>query len=196
MTEPYYFNPGDHYVLEDISGFKRRYSKCRKIPGGQTGQMIVDAKRWEPQQPQDFVRGVVDEIAVPGPEARPRQANEFVVTGTWVTEFAPVRSETIRVASTLGFSVGDRIMVMLDIGENYFPIVVAIGGNEMRLTPVLPASVGGPTSSRGMIGNYGDPLENMVIRLGPDRGVAFLVDDKPPQPPIVDDYGDLFQVRR
>jgi hypothetical protein len=173
MSSQWYFRPGDYYQLDDLSGFKIRASRSRKIPGGQTGGLIVAPERWEPQHPQDFVRGVVDDQTVP--QARPRQKNQFVITATYVTAFTPRGGNTITVDSVEGFSVGDRVTVMLDSGENYFPVVIRIVGNQMLLTDRLPASVGGP---------YADPIENVVIDMGPS-GIQFLVDDA--DVPIVND---------
>jgi hypothetical protein len=134
---------------------------------------VVDKKRWEPQQPQDFVRGIADDQSIPEP--RPRQQNRFVITATYVTAFAPRGANTIEVDSTAGFTVGDRVAVMLDSGENYFPVVIRISGNQMLLTNRLPATVGGP---------YADPIENVVVDMGPS-GIQFLVEDV--GIPIIDD---------
>jgi hypothetical protein len=174
-----WYSPGDYNIIDDLSGFRLKHSQSRRIPGGQTGGLVVDKKRWESQQQQDFVRGITDDQSIP--EARPRQPNRFVITATYVTAFAPRGSNTIEVDSTAGFTVGDRVAVMLDSGENYFPVVIRISGNQMLLTNRLPATVGGP---------YADPIENVVVDMGPS-GIQFLVDDG--DIPIVDDAtGNLF----
>jgi hypothetical protein len=79
---------------------------------------------------------------------------------------------------------------MLDSGENYFPVVVRIVGNQMLLSYVLPATVGGPYNDIGMFGNYGGPIENTVLALGPS-GATFLVDDNG-NIPITDDNNNMF----
>ena len=189
MSSQWYYRPGDYYQLDDISGFKIRASRSRKIPGGQTGGLIVAPERWEAQQPQDFVRGVVDDQTVPQP--RPRQPNRFTITATFIVAQSPRRSQIITVDSVEGFNVNDRVGVVLDSGENYFPVVVKISGNRMWLTPVLPATVGGPYNDLGMAGNIGPPIENTVLSMGPS-GVGFLADDNM-LTPIVDDENDLVQ---
>lgn len=179
MSEQWFYNPGDWYVLDDLSGFKRRRSRCDKIPGGQTGGLIVDRKNWEPQHSQDFVRGIPDEMWVP--EARPRQVDQFTVLGTLVSAYSPRGSAVITVESTADFARGYRVLIMLDIGENFRAVVVGIGDHQLRITPVLPASVGDPS--------LGTPIENMVLNMGP-YPYGFLVDDRG-DVPIVDDAGDL-----
>ena len=91
MADDLWYNPGDNYLLDDISGLKIRASRARMIPGGQTGKLMVSPSRWEPQQPQDFVQGVRDEQVVA--IARPRQQNQFVLVGGQVTAFATRGSE-------------------------------------------------------------------------------------------------------
>lgn len=153
MTEAWFYKPGDHYVLDDLSGFKVRRSKTRTIPGGQTGQAVVDRKRWEPQQPQDFVRGVVDDQTVD--VARPRQENQFMVVGTFVVSPAAPGAASIAVESTAGMAVGDMLQIMLDSGENFSVAISEISGGTIALAAPLPASVG----------TLGDPAQNMVLDL-------------------------------
>ena len=149
-----HFIGGDNYILDDLSGFKIRASKARIIPGGITGNLAVSPSRWEPQQPQDFVRGVYDDISVS--LARPRQKNQFVIVGTFVTAPSPARSSTITVDSTVGFRGGSLIQIMLDSGVNFQTPIASISGNVMTLVERLPASVGTL---------FGDPIENSVLLL-------------------------------
>ena len=154
MADDRHFIGGDNYILDDISGFKIRASRARIIPGGITGNLAVAPERWEPQQPQDFVRGVYDDISVS--LARPRQKNQFVIVGTFVTAPSPARSNTITVDSTVGFQPTSLVQIMLDSGENFQTALVTIVGNVMTLLNPLPASVGSL---------YGDPIENSVLLL-------------------------------
>lgn len=186
MADDRHYVGGDYYQLDDLSGFKIRASRSRKIPGGQTGNLIVAPERWEAQQPQDLVRGVVDDQTVPQP--RPRQQNQFVILGTWVTEFTERGGVFVTVDSPVGFVTGNRLSVMLDSGETYMPVLISIAGNVFRVGTVLPYSVGGPYSSGGMVGNYGDPLENMILDAGPS-GLTWITDDF--GNPITDDYGNV-----
>lgn len=154
MADDRHYVGGDNYILDDLSGFKIRASRARIIPGGQTGNLAVAPERWEPQQPQDFVRGVYDDISVS--LARPRQQNQFVIVGTFVTAPSGVATNTITVDSTVGFAPGSLIQIMLDSGENLQTPILSIAGNVMTLTKRLPASV-------GLL--YGDPIENSVLLL-------------------------------
>lgn len=146
---------GDNYILDDLSGFKIRASKARIIPGGITGNVAVAPERWEPQQPQDFVTGVRDDQTVQ--LARPRQQNRFTVVGSNIAAPSDRGANTITVASTIGFTVGNRLQIMLDSGDNFFATASGIAGEVITITPVLPGSV-------GLL--YGDPIENLVLVIG------------------------------
>lgn len=163
MSEPWCYRPGDHYVLDDLSGFKVRRSRARTIPGGQTGQALVDGRRWEAQQPQDFVRGVADDQSVD--VARPRQENRFTVVGTCVVAPCAAGSGVVAVASTVGFAVGDRIQIMLDRGENVAVVIAEIGGGMLTVVPALP----------GAAGCLGGGMENMVLKMAQDSSSSFLM---------------------
>lgn len=172
MTEAWYYKPGDNYILDDISGFKVRRSKARMIPGGQTGRLWVDRRRYEDQHPQDFVRGVIDQQV---PEVvRPRQVNQFVIVGSWITAYTPAGSDTLPLDSTDGFQIGRSVVVALDNGDVYYPTIADIVGNALVVFPALPRSVGG---------SYASPLENTVVDFGPGSNVI---------PPIVVGTDDGF----
>lgn len=167
MANDRWYNPGDYYQLDDLSGFKIRASRSRKIPGGQTGGLIVAPERWEEQQPQDFVQGVVDEQWVPEP--RPRQQNQFTWLSTFVTLPAARGTGIISVDSVIGWTVNDNAYLMLDSGEQFLTSIAGISGNQIYLGTPLPFSVGSI---------YGDPIENSLIWLshGPPRVTGFYDD--------------------
>jgi len=154
LADDRHFVGGDNYILDDLSGFKIRASKAKIIPGGITGNLAVAPKRWEPQQPQDFVRGVRDDQTVS--LARPRQTDQFVILGTYVTAPSARGTNVITVASTVGFAFGQTVQIMLDSGVNFQVVLTDISGNTMTLLKPLPASVGE---------HYGDPIENSVLSL-------------------------------
>lgn len=174
MTNDRWYNPGDNYILDDLSGFKIRASRSRRIPGGQTGGAQVAPERWEPQQPQDFVRGVPDD-QLPA-IVRSRQQNRFVILATYVTAPSARLTYEITVDNSVGFSVGNNCLLMLDSGENATVAIGGIAGNEITLGTPLPYSVGTL---------YGDPIENTLLfySAGPpintglanDNGVLVLV---------------------
>lgn len=154
MSRDRFYKPGDNYILSDLSGFKIRSSQARVIPGGITGGLAVASWEWEPQQPQDFVTGVREDMYVE--LARPRQENRFTITGTFIVSPSAAQSNTITVDSSLGFSVGAPVQIMLDTGVNFQVLIAAISGNTWTLGDRLPASV-------GML--YGDPIENSILLL-------------------------------
>jgi hypothetical protein len=164
MANDRWYNPGDNYILDDLSGFKVRVSESRRIPGGQTGNLQVATKRWEAQQPQDLVRGVTDDQSVQ--IARPRQQNRFTVVSTNVAAFSDRGSLLITVDDITGFKALDRLQIMLDVGENFQTVLISITGDVFRLASQLPGSVGG---------TEGFPPENMIIDLGPS-GLSLMTD--------------------
>jgi hypothetical protein len=164
MADDRHYVGGDYYQLDDISGFKIRAKRSRRIPGGQTGNAIVAPERWEPQQPQDFVRGIPDDQSVPVP--RPRQPNRFTVLGTEVAAPSARGDTVITVANAGGFVVAQRIQIMLDSGVNFVTSISAIVGNDITLPQPLPYSVGTL---------YGDPIENMVLALSPGADQIFIL---------------------
>lgn len=156
MADDLHYVPGDNYLLDDISGFKIRARDARIIPGGQTGGLAVSPDRWEPQQPQDFVRGVMDDQVAS--LVRSRQKDQFVVVGTQVAAPASKGDLSITVDSATNFTAGMRLQIMLDSGENFVTTLEQITGTTFLLLAPLPYSVGAL---------YGDPIENAVLALGP-----------------------------
>lgn len=153
MADDRHYVGGDNYILDDLSGFKIRASKAKLIPGGQTGNLAVAPERWEPQQPQDLVTGEADDMTVA--LSRSRQANRFVIVGTFIVAPSAAQSQNITVDSSVGFRAGNVLQIMLDTGVNFFTALAIINGNVWTLASKLPASVG--TS-------LGDPIENSVLQ--------------------------------
>lgn len=56
-----YYKKGDWNCICDVCGFKRKASEMQQRWDG----VMVCREDWEPRQPQDFVRGVGDAMAVP-----------------------------------------------------------------------------------------------------------------------------------
>ena len=75
MGAELHYRPGSFYRVDARTGFVTRAERTRKE---WTGQIVRD-RSWEPRQPQDFVRGTVDNQTVPEP--RPRPIDVFVILG-------------------------------------------------------------------------------------------------------------------
>ena len=166
MSNDLWYNPGDNYILDDISGFKIRTSRARMIPGGQTGKLWVAPERWEPQQSQDFVQGVRDDQTVA--VSRSRQQNQFVIVGGQVTTAAAAQSTSLTLDSVFGFVVGARCQVPLDNGTLFFFNITSISGTTLTFAgQPLPWSVGG---------TFADPLENAVLQLSLGNAVSYLIE--------------------
>jgi len=146
-----FYRGGDYYQIDDIRGTKVRASNTRKQWDG----MVTHGHSFSPRQPQDLVVGVRDDQSVPIP--RPRQANVFSIVGTQVSAPAAAGATLITVASTVGFTVGNLVQVMLDSGVPFQFTLTGISGSTLSWTGRgLPGSVGTL---------YGDPIENAVISL-------------------------------
>jgi hypothetical protein len=68
----YKAKPGDYLVCCQRSGETVYRSMCKM----QWNNLLVRIKSWEPRQPQDFSRNVVEKMIVS--EARPRSESLFV----------------------------------------------------------------------------------------------------------------------
>jgi len=69
-----YYKINDYNVLCDRCGHKYKASECQL----EWDNLFVCPTCWEPRQPQDFVRGLVDDQQVP--IARPRPTLTFLTT--------------------------------------------------------------------------------------------------------------------
>ena len=67
-----YYNNGDWNVICDRTGFKVKYSGCRK----EWNNLIVRRESWEKRNAQDFIKAVKDVQAVP--MARPRNTINYL----------------------------------------------------------------------------------------------------------------------
>lgn len=134
------YRPGDHYQIDERTGFKVRASETRKEWTG----AIVHRDVYEPRQPQDFVRGVRDKQSVDNP--RPRPVDTFI--GPLTTEIAAsavAGDFQIEVRDSARFAGGDRIGIMLDNGDRFEVQVQEVpDGTHLTLAGQLPwsASVG------------------------------------------------------
>lgn len=83
-----YFAEGTWNACCDQCGFQFKFNELRKRWDG----AYVDDACWEPRQPQDFVRAVRDNPAVP--VSRPQNIIYLVNSDNIVTEFA-LNGETL-----------------------------------------------------------------------------------------------------
>lgn len=74
-----YYKPGDWNAICDRCGFQYKASQLKKTWDG----LMVCSKDWEPRQPQDFVKGVKDNQAVPW--SRDEAPDSFTATAQSLT---------------------------------------------------------------------------------------------------------------
>ncbi len=125
---------GDHLVRCDKTGLTR-YASETQVEWN--GDRVWNRVFWQ-RNPQDFVRGLRDEVYVD--DARPRGIDTF--TGPLVTELAANHAagdQTITVNSSARFEGGDRIMIGLDNNQMFSVLVQSIpDATSLALTQNLP----------------------------------------------------------
>lgn len=102
--------------------------------------MLVDLKNFEPRQPQDFVKGVPEDMRVSIP--RPRPIDTFI--GPLDTELAAAASAgdtTIEVLSTTRMAVNDRLSIMLEDGSTFLTTIFLVASaSELQINTPLSYS--------------------------------------------------------
>lgn len=141
------YRPGDHYLIDDRTGFKIRRSDAREEWNG----LIVDKRAFEARHPQDFVRGVEDDQAVDDPRPRPIDDTFIGPLTTEVNATAAAGSTSITVLDATRFEAGDRIAIMLDNGDRHLTTVFSVpDGTTLSIGTALPWS----TSAGRAVINY------------------------------------------
>lgn len=137
MGTELHFKMGSFYRIDDRTGFATRAERTRQEWTG----LIVDRARWEPRQPQDFVKGVVDDQTVPLP--RPRSVDAYDgPLHTFVTVAGAIGDIIVSVNSTARMYAGDEIDLVLDNGALLQTFIVKIiDESNLRLNDPLPWAV-------------------------------------------------------
>lgn len=89
MAKLSYYEPGDHNGVCDICGFGFKFSQLRKA---WDNSWRCDAD-YEIRQPQDFVRGVKDNPAIPVARPRKLPSNFYLNLPTGATNFASIPND-------------------------------------------------------------------------------------------------------
>lgn len=137
MADDKHYVPGSYYRIDDMTGFKVRVERTRK----QWNNIIVREESWESRQPQDFVKGVRDDQAVPEP--RPRQTDTFLgPLVTFLTAAAVAGATHLAVDNTGRMYPGDTVTLPLDNG-NVFTTIIGrvIDSTHLQLFDPLSYSV-------------------------------------------------------
>lgn len=100
MVDDRHYVPGTFYRMCDRTGFKTRSYRTRKEWTG----LIVRDSVWEARQPQDFVKGVIDDQTVPEP--RPRQPTTLIGFGAQFEVYGDMPNATFLVQNTLAYNAG------------------------------------------------------------------------------------------
>lgn len=131
------YRRNDHWVIDDRSGLKIRSSEARREWTG----AIVHKDDWERRHPQDFVKARPERAIVKDP--RPRPVDTFQgPLDTTVTAAAAAGSTTLTVASSVRMEPGDFLSIMLDNGEAFRVLLVAVpDSTTLSLFAALPCAV-------------------------------------------------------
>lgn len=129
-----YYKDGDYYISDDITGWKTRQSDAKKQWDG----LLVDKHVYTDRQPQDFVRGLKDDIAVRN--ARPPPPATYIgPKATVLTADAVAGATALTIESSTGFRVADKVAVMLDDGDRFLGTIATVpGATGVTLTAPLP----------------------------------------------------------
>lgn len=141
MTDDLYYKPGSNYVICDRTGFKVRVERSQREWDG----LQVRRRSWERRQPQDLVRGVMDDQSVA--IARPQSPDVFMWVETKLAARAAPTDGTIDVERSLGIAMNDVVSIMLDSGELFRTTVSGIANNTLTLADPIP----GPGAALGAV---------------------------------------------
>src|SRR3990167_5907934 len=130
------YKAGDYYITDARTGFKIRSSEARKEWTG----AIVHKDAYEDRHPQDFVRGLHDDLSVKN--ARPPPTVTFIgPKATLIAAEAAAGGTTITVDSSADFAAADRIAVMLETGDRHLATISSItDATSIVLTAALPGA--------------------------------------------------------
>lgn len=146
MGRHLHFRMGSFYRTDDRTGFPQRAERTRQEWNG----LIVDETVWEARQPQDLVKGIKDKQSVP--DARPLSPNVFVgPVSQYLSANVGIGATVLPMQSTFGFSNGDKVGVMLDIGQVFF---TGINGAPTGSAIVIAKPLPSPAASGNLVTAY------------------------------------------
>lgn len=150
MGRKLHFKLGSFYRVDDRTGFPQRAERTRQ----EWTNNIVDGARWEPRQPQDLVRGVKDDQSVPKP--RPLAPNVFVGPQMEaLSASVAVGAKILPMQTTVGFSNGDSVGVMMDNGVVFHSTITASPtAGSITIAQGLPSTA----ASGNLVTDYEAPL--------------------------------------
>lgn len=138
---------GDFWRICDSCGFKVRASQTKK----RWDNLVVCMDDWEPQHPQDFVRGRADRQAVPDPRPEPVDRLLGPLTTT-ATAAASAGATTLAVETSARFEPGDDISVTLASGDVHAAQINTVPDAE-TLTLTSATKLPGAINSGALIVN-------------------------------------------
>lgn len=131
------WQPNDHFLIDDITGFKIRASESRKQWNG----AITHKDVYESRHQLDLIRARRERPNVPNP--RPEPPDVFIgPLTTEITALAIPGATAIAVDSTAGMTAADRISVMLDDGSTHRTTIQTVtDATHLAISNALPNTV-------------------------------------------------------
>ena len=129
-----YWKPGDPNAICDVCGFKYKLSQLKRRWDG----VMACPEDFELRQPQDFVRGVKDQRAIP--DARPEVPDVFV------TGFAtiPVGATVVTVgASPFTFANPTTLPISVEVNDGSVSSIAVNGIQQSTVSNVVIVLPGG-----------------------------------------------------
>ena len=127
-----YYKPGDWLVVCDRCGRRRYASECQF---NWQNMFVCSDTCYEPRHPQDFVKGVLDDQAVPiaRPDVKASMGETTVLTAVLKNAL------TIDLTSVSGISDKDAVGIVLDDGTCHWTYSDGTpSGNTVTLGSYLP----------------------------------------------------------
>lgn len=124
------YRDGSFYRVDDRTGFTRRAEDTKEEWDG----LIVAKDVWEPRQPQDLVKGIIDDQTVPDPRS---QAPAQFIGPLYIeiTSTLGIGATAIPLQSLKGLNVGGKVGLMLDSGALYNTSIASITSSGITIPP-------------------------------------------------------------
>lgn len=127
------YRPGSFWRTDERSGFATRAEDTRKEWTG----AIVGTRFWEPRQPQDFVKGVLDLQTVPDPRSENPPLWQGPISAQ-LSAAAAIGTTTLLLESTYGFTEGGNVGVMLDSGVMFNTTIDSVIAGGITIAAGIP----------------------------------------------------------
>jgi hypothetical protein len=143
------YRDGSFYRVDDRSGFTVRAEHTKE----EWQDLIVARGLWEPRQPQDLVKGIIDDQTVPQP--RSEATNRFVgPIYIQITADIAVGATFVPLQTLRGVGAGDNVGIMMDNGVVF---TTQVNGDPVPAGVNITGAIPFPVSSGNLFTDYEGP---------------------------------------